>query len=59
MGFWTREINGHLDDMFDFDRDGMLNPGEEAFKYDFLNSFSDNNNDYNDRLDDDHDDMDF
>lgn len=59
MGFWDREINGPLDDMFDLDRDGMLDPGEEAFKYDFLNSFFDNDDDDYDGLDDDYDDMDF
>lgn len=58
MGFWDRKINGPLDEMFDLNRDGMLSPGEVAFKYDFLNSFHDNNKD-NDNFDDDFEDRDF
>lgn len=59
MGFWDKEINGPLDDMFDLDGNGMLSPGEQAFKYDFLNSYTNNNNTDNyDEFDNDYDDID-
>ena len=53
MGFWDKDIQGPLDDMFDLNRDGMLDPGEEAYKYEFLNGFlNDNDHDEIDDVDD-------
>ena len=51
MGFWDGKVNDPFDDMFDLDGDGRLSPGEEAFKYDFLNSFDDDSTDTGDDLD--------
>lgn len=53
MGFWDNEVNGSFDRMFDFNRDGRLSAAEEAFKYDFLNSFENDSGGTNDYLADD------
>ena len=53
MGFWDGKLNGPFDDMFDLDGDGRLSPGEEAFKYDFFNSFDNDSNDSDDDFDND------
>ena len=47
MGFWDHDVNNSLDAMFDFNRDGVLNAGEQAMKYEFLSGELDGD-DYND-----------
>ena len=36
MGFWDREVRDTFDSLFDLNRDGMLDPAEQAFQLDFL-----------------------
>ena len=36
MGFWHREVRDSFDSLFDLNRDGMLDPAEQAFQLDFL-----------------------
>lgn len=36
MGFGDREVRDSFDNLFDFNRDGMLDPAEQAFQLDFL-----------------------
>ena len=36
MGFWDREVRDSFDSLFDLNRDGMLDPAEQAFQIDFL-----------------------
>ncbi len=36
MGFWDREVRDSFDSLFDLNRDGMLDPTEQAFQLDFL-----------------------
>lgn len=31
MGFWDREVRDTFDSLFDLNRDGMLDPAEQAF----------------------------
>ena len=47
MGFWDHDVNNSLDAMFDFNRDGVLNAGEQAMKYEFLSGELDGD-DYSD-----------
>ena len=36
MGFWDREVRDSFDNLFAFNRDGILDPAEQAFQLDFL-----------------------
>ena len=36
MGFWDREVRDSFDNLFDFNRDGILDTAEQAFQLDFL-----------------------
>ena len=36
MGFWNGKVDGPLDKMFDFDRDGKLNAWERAMELGLL-----------------------
>ncbi|MEZ3488218.1 MAG: hypothetical protein K1W22_16960 [Lachnospiraceae bacterium] len=36
MGFWDREVRDGFDAMFDFNRDGQLDPFEQAMQFDFI-----------------------
>ena len=36
MGFWNREVRDSFDSLFDLNRDGLLDPAEQAFQLDFL-----------------------
>ena len=36
MGFWDREVRDGFDAMFDFNRDGHLDPFEQAMQFDFI-----------------------
>lgn len=36
MGFWDREVRGGFDAMFDFNRDGYLDPFEQVMQLDFI-----------------------
>lgn len=36
MVFWDREVRDSFDNLFDFNRDGILDPAEQAFQLDFL-----------------------
>ena len=57
MGFWNGKVDGPLDKMFDFDRDGKLNAWERAME---LGLLMDDEDDYQDEDDDsDFDDNEF
>ncbi len=45
MGFWNGKVEGPLDKMFDFDRDGKLNAWERAME---LGLLMDDEDDYQD-----------
>lgn len=36
MGFFNRDVRGSFDRMFDFDRDGSLDPIEQAMQFECL-----------------------
>ena len=36
MGFWNRQVRDSFDGLFDLNRDGMLDPVEQAFQIDIL-----------------------
>ncbi len=36
MGFWDRKVEGSFDSLFDMNRDGTLDPVEQALQLDFL-----------------------
>ena len=36
MGFFDREVRNSFDRMFDLNRDGALDPAEQAFQMDFI-----------------------
>ena len=36
MGFFDREVKGSFDGLFDLNRDGVLDPAEQAFQLDFI-----------------------
>ncbi len=36
MGFFDREVRGSFDRLFDLNRDGALDPAEQAFQMDFI-----------------------
>ncbi len=58
MGFWDREVEDSFDEMFDINRDGFLDAGEEGLQIEYLNKMSERprHNDYAD--DPDYDDLD-
>lgn len=49
MGFWNGKVDGPLDKMFDFNRDGKLNAWERAME---LGLLMDDEDDYQDEDDD-------
>ncbi|MCR5801336.1 MAG: hypothetical protein K6G57_03285 [Lachnospiraceae bacterium] len=36
MGFWDRSVKNSFDSMFDMNRDGVLDPAEQAIQLDFI-----------------------
>ena len=36
MGFWDRDVENSFDRMFDMNRDGVLDPAEQAFQLNFI-----------------------
>lgn len=48
MGFWDDKVDNPIDKMFDFDRDGELNPIEKAMEFDFLSGGTSSNISIND-----------
>lgn len=36
MGFWDRNVENSCDNLFDMNRDGVLDPVEQEFQLDFL-----------------------
>ena len=36
MGFWDRNLENSFDRMFDMNRDGVLDPVEQAFQLDYI-----------------------
>lgn len=36
MGFWDRDVENSFDSLFDMNRDGVLDPAEQAFHLDFI-----------------------
>lgn len=40
MGFFDREVKNSLDRMFDYNRDGFLNCGEQAMEHQYLEELS-------------------
>ena len=45
MGFWDQDVKNSLDGMFDMNRDGKLDPGEQALKFGFLSGKMNRDND--------------
>ena len=60
MGFWDDEVRDSFDRMFDFDRNGKLDPIERGMRAEYLSkgSFDDDDDDEDDDEDDDFDDDD-
>ena len=58
MGFFDREVRDSFDGLFDLNRDGVLDPAEQAFQMDFITRDMEeqNNIDDEDELDIDDDD---
>ena len=53
MDFFDREVDGGLDEMFDMNRDGVLDMNEQGFELEFLEEDdSDDDDDYDDEIDD-------
>ena len=53
MDFFDREVDGSLDEMFDMNRDGVLDMNEQGFELEFLKEDdSDDDGDYDDEIDD-------
>lgn len=40
MGFFDREVRNSMDRMFDYNRDGFLNCGEQAMEYQYMEELS-------------------
>lgn len=55
MGFWNGKVDGPLDKMFDFDRDGKLNAWERAMELGLLMDDEDDYQDEDDEFDEDSD----
>lgn len=55
MGFWNGKVDGPLDKMFDFNRDGKLNAWERAMELGLLMDDEDDYQDEDDEFDDDDD----
>ena len=36
MGFFDREVQSSFDELFDLNRDGVLDPAEQAYQMDFI-----------------------
>ena len=53
MGFWDRNVENSFDRMFDMNRDGILDPVEQAFQLDYIASQmeEENRSDDDDELD--------
>ncbi len=57
MDFWSRDVENSFDDMFDLNRDGRLDIGEQGYQQDFLMRQIEEDED--DEDDDDLDELDF
>lgn len=61
MGFWNGKVDGPLDKMFDFNRDGKLNAWERAMELGLLmddeDDYQDEDDEYADGVDDAIDEM--
>mgnify|MGYP005903951705 CR=1 FL=1 len=55
MGFWNGKVDGPLDKMFDFNRDGKLNAWERAMELGLLMDDEDDYQDEDDEFDEDSD----
>ncbi|WP_297134095.1 hypothetical protein [uncultured Eubacterium sp.] len=55
MGFWNGKVDGPLDKMFDFNRDGKLNAWERAMELGLLMDDEDDYQDEDSDFDDDDD----
>ena len=55
MGFWNGKVDGPLDKMFDFNRDGKLNAWERAMELGLLMDDEDDYQDEDDEFDEDED----
>ena len=51
MGFWNGKVDGPLDKMFDFNRDGKLNAWERAMELGLLMDDEDDYQDEDDEFD--------
>lgn len=58
MGFWNGKVDGPLDKMFDFNRDGKLNAWERAMELGLLMDDEDDYQDEDSDFDDDDDEED-
>ncbi len=52
MGFFDRDVNNRFDDMFDFNRDGVLDPGEQAMEFEYMDRVSRGKDPWDDSSDD-------
>ena len=52
MGFFDRDVNNGFDDMFDFNRDGVLDPGEQAMEFEYMDRVSRGKDPWDDSSDD-------
>ena len=58
MGFFDREVRNSFDSLFDLNRDGALDPAEQAFQMDFITRDMEEQDDIDDEDELDLEDMD-
>ena len=58
MGFFDREVRNSFDGLFDLNRDGALDPAEQAFQMDFITRDMEEQDDIDDEDELDLEDMD-
>ncbi len=59
MGFFDRPVENSFDRLFDFNRDGSLDPAEQGFQLDFITEDIERDNEYDDEKSDDYSDLDW
>lgn len=60
MGFFDREIRDSLDEFFDYDGDGVLDAGEQAMEFEYLDRLdreNENTDDYDSSWNSDYDEL--
>ncbi len=59
MGFFDRPVENSFDRLFDFNRDGSLDPAEQGFQLDFIMEDIERDHEYDDEKSDDYSDLDW